>query len=475
MLAELRPALIITRREVRDQFRDWRIILPIVVLTIFFPWLMNFTAAQAVNFVQRYDANIVGERLIPFLLMVVGFFPISISLVIALESFVGEKERRSIEPLLSTPLDDRQLYLGKLLASMAPPLVAAYLGILVYVIGVYNQIGYFPGVPLLIQILLLTAVQAVVMVSGAVVISTQTTSARAANLLASFIIIPMALLIQGESIIMFWGNYSVLWWLILALLLVAGLLIRMGISHFNREELLGHELDTLNVRWMAATLRDRFRGPQDTTRKWLADFYRGFFHQLGLPMLFVTLVLGGGLLVGVILSHRFALPVRALNIENLDTGSVQGFEALPLYSVGGVVTIWLHNLRSLLLATLVSTLTFSVLGMLVIMLPMAIIGYFMASMSAIGLSPWVFMAAFVLPHGILEIPAIIIAGAAILRLGATLVAPANGVSIGESFLHALADWAKVMLLVVVPLLLGAAILEVYVTPNIAVWLLSSLH
>jgi ABC-type transport system involved in multi-copper enzyme maturation permease subunit len=385
MLAELRPALIITRREVRDQFRDWRIILPIVVLTIFFPWLMNFTAAQAVNFVQRYDANIVGERLIPFLLMVVGFFPISISLVIALESFVGEKERRSIEPLLSTPLDDRQLYLGKLLASMAPPLVAAYLGILVYVIGVYNQIGYFPGVPLLIQILLLTAVQAVVMVSGAVVISTQTTSARAANLLASFIIIPMALLIQGESIIMFWGNYSVLWWLILALLLVAGLLIRMGISHFNREELLGHELDTLNVRWMAATLRDRFRGPQDTTRKWLADFYRGFFHQLGLPMLFVTLVLGGGLLVGVILSHRFALPVRALNIENLDTGSVQGFEALPLYSVGGVVTIWLHNLRSLLLATLVSTLTFSVLGMLVIMLPMAIIGYFMASMSAIGL------------------------------------------------------------------------------------------
>jgi uncharacterized membrane protein SpoIIM required for sporulation/ABC-type transport system involved in multi-copper enzyme maturation permease subunit len=475
MLAELRPALIITRREVRDQFRDWRIILPIVVLTIFFPWLMNFTAAQAVNFVQRYDANIVGERLIPFLLMVVGFFPISISLVIALESFVGEKERRSIEPLLSTPLDDRQLYLGKLLASMAPPLVAAYLGILVYVIGVYNQIGYFPGVPLLIQILLLTAVQAVVMVSGAVVISTQTTSARAANLLASFIIIPMALLIQGESIIMFWGNYSVLWWLILALLLVAGLLIRMGISHFNREELLGHELDTLNVRWMAATLRDRFRGPQDTTRKWLADFYRGFFHQLGLPMLFVTLVLGGGLLVGVILSHRFALPVRALNIENLDKGSVQGFEALPLYSVGGVVTIWLHNLRSLLLATLVSTLTFSVLGMLVIMLPMAIIGYFMASMSVIGLSPWVFMAAFVLPHGILEIPAIIIAGAAILRLGATLVAPANGVSIGESFLHALADWAKVMLLVVVPLLLGAAILEVYVTPNIAVWLLSSLH
>ena len=46
------------------------------------------------------------------LLMVVGFFPISVSLVIALESFVGEKERHSLEPLLSSPLTDAELYLG---------------------------------------------------------------------------------------------------------------------------------------------------------------------------------------------------------------------------------------------------------------------------------------------------------------------------------------------------------------------------
>ncbi|MFN2199516.1 MAG: ABC transporter permease, partial [Anaerolineales bacterium] len=250
MLAEFRPALIITRREVRDQFRDWRIIVPIVGLTIFFPALMNFTAAQAINFVQQYGADLVGERLIPFLLMVVGFFPTSIALVIALESFVGEKERRSIEPLLSSPLSDGQLYVGKLLASMVPPLVAAYLGIMVYLVGLNRQIGYQPEPVLLIQILLLTTVHAVVMVSGAVVISTQTTSARAANLLASFVIIPMALLIQAESMIMFWGRYVVLWLMIVAMMTIAALLIRTGVAHFNREELLGRELDTLNVHWM---------------------------------------------------------------------------------------------------------------------------------------------------------------------------------------------------------------------------------
>ena len=36
------------------------------------------------------------------------------------------------------------------------------------------------------------------MVTGAVVVSSQTTSTRAANLLASFIIIPMTLIINGE-------------------------------------------------------------------------------------------------------------------------------------------------------------------------------------------------------------------------------------------------------------------------------------
>ena len=148
---QLSPAIIITRREVRDQFRDWRIIFPIAVLTIIFPGLMNFTAKQAVMFVERYGAPLIGDRLIPFLLMIVGFFPISVSLVIALESFVGEKERHSIEPLLCAPLKDWQLYLGKLLAAMVPPLLASYLGILVYLIGIYTQVGWRPEPILLLM------------------------------------------------------------------------------------------------------------------------------------------------------------------------------------------------------------------------------------------------------------------------------------------------------------------------------------
>ncbi len=106
-----RLVLALVGREMRDTLRDWRIVLPIVVLTLFFPALMSFVANMALDWVARYGAPIVGEQMLSFLLMVVGFFPISISLVIALETFVGEKERGSLEPLLATPLTDVQLYL----------------------------------------------------------------------------------------------------------------------------------------------------------------------------------------------------------------------------------------------------------------------------------------------------------------------------------------------------------------------------
>ncbi len=423
------------------------------------------------GFVERYGAPVIGDRLIPFLLMIVGFFPISVSLVIALESFVGEKERRSIEPLLSSPLSNGQLYLGKLLAAMVPPLIASYLGIAVYLAGLYFQVGWMPDPILLLQMLLLTTVQALVMVSGAVVVSAQTTSVRAANLLASFIIIPMALLIQGESIIMFWARYSVLWWAIFGQLLISGLLIRSGVTHFNREELLGNELDTLNLSWGWRVFRQNFVGKAHSIVEWYSTEINLTLRRLAIPigLLIVALVAGVG--IGISQARIFVLPPGILQLNHLDQGFIDGLDALRLFSVAGVGTVWFHNLRALVLATLLGIFSFGVLGVIVLMIPFMLIGYLLGTMTTVGIPPLLFLSAFILPHGVLEIPAIVIAGAAALRLGATFAAPAYGTTIGEAWLRSLADWARVMLGFVVPLLLGAAVLEVLLTPRIALWLM----
>ena len=475
MWLNLQKAMIVTKREVQDQFRDWRIIAPIIILTVFFPGLMNFTAQQAVDFVAKYGAPIIADRLIPFLLMVVGFFPISISLVIALESFVGEKERRSIEPLLSSPLTDVQLYLGKLMAVILPPLFGSYLAISVYLVGVYRQVGWAPDLTLLIQVVALATVQSLVMVSGAVVISSQTTSVRAANLLASFIIIPMALLLVGESMIMFWARYHVLWWAIFGQAIIAWFLVRTGIAHFNREELLGRELDTLNLHWSWTVFKSAFIGQQGPFPDWWRMNVWRTLKTLKWPILLAVLFTIGGSLIGSAQAKVFSFPADLLNWENLEEGFVTGIEevgAIRFFSIQGAGMIFFHNLRAITLASLLGIFSFGVLGIISLILPFSIIGYFTAIAGQTGISPWLFFLGFVAPHGILEIPAIILTGALIIRLGLVLVTPNEQYSIGESWIRTLADWARIMLLVIVPLLLGAAFLEVFITPMIAIKLFS---
>ena len=80
------------------------------------------------------------------------------------------------------------------------------------------------------------------------------------------------------------------------------------------------------------------------------------------------------------------------------------------------------------------------------------------------------MIGLLLPHGILEIPAAILATAAVLEAGAILATPTPNKTIGEVWLATLADWAKVMVGVVIPLLVVAAAIEVWITPRIALLL-----
>ncbi|TET80821.1 MAG: hypothetical protein E3J37_10435 [Anaerolineales bacterium] len=472
VLGTIAGTWIVARREIRDQLRDWRILTPIIILTLFFPLLMNFTAQQAVDFVTRYGAPIIGDRLIPFLLLIVGFFPISISMVIALESFAGERERLSLEPLLATPLTDSQLYLGKMVASLVPPLGAAYLGISVYLVGLMLRIDWRPPPQLLLQVLMLTTIQAIVMVSGAVVISSLTTSVRAANLLASFIIIPVAQLIIGESVIMFWARYEVLWWIVVALSLIALVFVRMGLRLFNREELLGKEIDVIDLRLAWQRFWRAFRNGAMTPIEWYKDVLTSSLPSARWAILITTCILAAGYVIGLQLAETFTLPIDLVSLDAIG-------EALknPEFSFGtlpGLDWRWVlyNNVRALALATLLGAFSLGVLAEILLMVPIGIIGYFAGNVALAGGDTLHFLAALVLPHGVLEVPAAIIAGAAILRLGLAALSVPKGESLGQSWLKSLAEWARIGVGVVLPLLICAAAVEVFITPRIAVWLLT---
>jgi uncharacterized membrane protein SpoIIM required for sporulation len=458
-------AWLVAWRELRDQLRDWRIIFPMVVLTLALPFLADLGALAAINFTTKYGTPLIAERLVPFLLMVVGFFPITVSLVIALESFVGEKERGTIEPLLSSPLKDWQLFMGKLIAGTVAPLFTSYLGITVYLIGLSIQRIPFPDANRMTQTLVLTTVQAFLMVSGAILISTQATSVRSANLMASFIVIPMALLIQGESIMLFWGNDQVLWLAVVGVTVLAVLLARVGIAHFQREALLGREIDVLNLRWIGRTFWRAFKGDARSVGGWFRTELWKTVRKQALTIV-ITVVIGliavaGGYLWVSLNAEKVVSSFQAGDLSDILSAGIGS----PVANIGiSFPMIWGHNLQAIVIILLLGLFSFGVLGVLVYLLNMGIIGAVLSLVGVMGGSPLKMGIYGILPHGVFEIPALILSSAAILYIGIALVTPRSQQTLGEVLIEAIADWMKIGFGLVLPLLTIAAVVETWVTP-----------
>jgi uncharacterized membrane protein SpoIIM required for sporulation/ABC-type transport system involved in multi-copper enzyme maturation permease subunit len=477
LVRTLSNALVVTRREVRDSLRDWRIMAPIFILTLVFPLLANLMTRVFTSFFENNGAEDLLPALLPLLPMIVGFFPVSISLVIALETFVGEKERRSLEPLLSTPLTNTELYLGKSFAAMLPPLLASYTGITIYIGGlVLGSYRWRPELGLVIQIVLLTSVQSLVMVTGAVVVSSQTTSTRAANLLASFIILPMSLLVMLEGTIMVQPHKRfLLWYIMLGALVAVILLVRMGARIFNREELLGRAIDQLNLRWAGRTVLQQIRGPVGENFhlwRWYRLSVFPALRTLRSSMIVVLICVVASFIAGWIAADAYQLPLE--NLKGDDATFVERLQSwfeLGQQNPHLIIIAALQNVRVLLAATILASFTFGVLALGLVMVPFGILGFILAQVVRADMNVIPFIAA-VIPHGLVEIPAILIAGAAALRLGSIVTRPPSDMTAGEAWLVALGDTIKLGVGVVLPMLLVAGTLEVLLTPRVVEFVLT---
>jgi len=461
---------LVARREFQDQFRDWRIVIPMLLMVSIFPFVADNTTRQAVNFMNRFGGDIILDRLIPFAILVIGFFPLSFTLLVALEAFVGEKERGTIEPLLSSPLEDSHLYLGKLLVGVATPLLFSYGSILLYLLLLMRRPVEFPSAYMMTLILLLTFAHAVLMVSAAIVISVQATTIRAANLMASFVVVPVAFLLQGETLLIFWGNEDVLFMAVLGLTILSALLIRLGLAHFKREYLLGREIDSLNVKSMCQRFLNRVSGDATSIIDWYRTELPVTLRQLRQPLLIVV----GIAVITVITSYAWVVlnvpkfiditPNRVHEVQSYVRNNLGNLDVLD--ENAPAPWIFLSNVRSMVGFLFAGLISFSTLGLALFIFNMALIGAVLGGASLIHFSPLAVFAVAILPHGIFELTAVFIATAAVLRTGAVLVTPQPDKSLGEVFLLSLADWFRVFIGLVVPLLAIAAVIEVYVTPQI---------
>ena len=468
----------IVRREVNDTLTDWRILVPIFILTFVLPQLLIAASSVAIDFVGDRGSVI---RLIPFAMLLVGFIPASFSLITALESFVGERERNSLEALLAMPLSDNALYLGKLLSALIPPLLSSLLAMTIF--GISLRIRepelFFLGLTFeyLIVVLLLILMKSVVMVAGAVIISSHTTSIRAANLLASFVLLPTAATIQLEALLIIARRWDVLWLAVVLLLVIATVLTRTGMGTFNREEILSREHEQLNLRHIARTFMtfvreyhpagtppEAYAGTPFSLRRFYLYDFPALLRDYRLPLLVALLAAVAGALCGPLLGGFF-------DRIGQSPGRV-GVTPDPDLALG--IFTGIANSARLLITALLATFTFGIFSLMVPFFAFGGIGYVAGALTTssgdwlrLGPdSPLQFVIGYVLPHGVIELPAAILGAALGIRIGAAVMAPPKGFTVGQNILWSLAQFGKAWLFVILPMFLLAGIVQQLITTRI---------
>lgn len=176
----------------------------------------------------------IGVYLATMMLLMFMMLPIILPTVFASYSVVGEKTSRTLEPLLATPISTAELLVGKVLAAVVPAVVVTWLGVALYAVGIAWQApGVLPALMApawLAAVLVLGPLLAVAGVDCAVIISSRVTDPRTAQQLSGVVVLPMVLVLVGQSMGLFMVDQA-----LVAVAIGACLLLDLGLTWFAVE------------------------------------------------------------------------------------------------------------------------------------------------------------------------------------------------------------------------------------------------
>jgi len=179
------------------------------------------------------------QQFLAFFLLMPAYIPLSI----ATFSIIGEKQARTLEPVLAAPVRTVELLAGKAIAALVPGLLAGWLTYVAFaalasvvygprLLGVVTDPSWLTGVFLLGPAVGLSSV-----VTG-VIVSSRVNDPRVAQQIGGVIIVPIigVTLVQATgSILVGASGYLLLAAVILAISLVG---LRIGVALFDREAIL---------------------------------------------------------------------------------------------------------------------------------------------------------------------------------------------------------------------------------------------
>ena len=256
----MKGALEIVRKELLELRRSPLLLasmlsLPATVVAVpvaLLAWLAHAAPPQALEFVQELYR--VPARGGPFAALVAALarnwlpmflvLPVFLPILIAAQSIGGERERRTLEPLLATPVSTLEIILGKSVAALVTAILITWIAAALFCLGVdlvaRPRLGSapLPDADWLFATFVLSPLLALFGNALAVVVSARVVDPRAAQNLAATTVVPLL----GLLVVQLAGRISL--GLRFYLGLAAGaaaadvLLVALAVRLFDRERLL---------------------------------------------------------------------------------------------------------------------------------------------------------------------------------------------------------------------------------------------
>jgi ABC-2 type transport system permease protein len=180
-----------------------------------------------------------GYLLAPLFLIV----PLMVSAVLAADAFAGEKERRTMETLLHLPIENRDLFVAKLLTAFVPAVLVSWIGFLAFCI-VANTVAWdVMGrifVPTWLWTVMIFWVAPAVAAFGLGVmvrVSVRARSTQEANQLGGAVVLPLIFLAVAQSTGLLLLDLPVAIAIGAVIWVLAAVLIVRGARRFTRDDL----------------------------------------------------------------------------------------------------------------------------------------------------------------------------------------------------------------------------------------------
>jgi len=189
---------------------------------------------------QKYIYAMLVHLMAPFFLVI----PVMVASVVAANSFAGEKERRTLEGLLYTPITDKELITAKILVAFGTAMSVSWLCFFIYtgLVDIYSMqtMGrmIFPTTTWLLLMFWLVPTLGFFALSLIVWVSEKASSVWEAQQVSSLLVLPLiGLMVAQTTGLMFMDEWVVLWvGLIAALMDIAA--VNWMAKNMSREKLI---------------------------------------------------------------------------------------------------------------------------------------------------------------------------------------------------------------------------------------------